>query len=405
MSSNRGFKQHNLENADANTKNAALLLLAAFFLGTLVMRGPVTALGPVAFEIEKAFAASPSAFGLLTAIPIACFGVFSFAGAPCAHRLGLYPATLAALCVLFAGCALRLVPHWNGLLAATVLVGAGIALLNVYMPVIAKTAWPQHTAAMLGIYSGMVGVSGSIGSLTARPLLIWDGLTGTFGFWALAALFGAALWFWALRRQSAPAKTLARGNLRRMLCDPLAWALTAVMGLQSLLIYTVAAWLPSWLVTRGFTAQDGGFWIFVYLLVGFVGSALTPRLLRLMRTEFAAEAFFSACYLAGAGCWWLGGAWMWPGSLLAGFAQGAMLTVALVLMAQKSRSPAEMLSISAFAQGLGYIGAGLGPLLFGVLRETTGGWTASLLFTVIVMVLWAGAGAWAQRYAHFRADL
>lgn len=377
-----------------------LKMLVAFIFCTVLMRGPITVLGPLAPEIEAQYAADAADFGILTAIPVACFGVFSFAAFAVSSRFGLLRANEIAIALLVFGCFGRLISHWGALVTATVLIGAGIALLNVFMPVIAKRNWPKHASLLLGLYSGLVGVSGSIGSLCARPTMFWAGnLWGSFAFWFVLACIGWAFWhFLAYGKTSLPTTDVAHHSVSigKIVFDPLAWALMLVMGVQSLLIYTVAAWLPAWLFDRGLSPQAGAVQLFAYLLIGFLGSLLTPKVLQAIRKDALSCFLFTLMYMAGAFCWWLGGHWLLLGSLLAGFAQGAMLTVALLFMAQKSCSQDQMLAISAFAQGLGYIGAGFGPLLFGLLREWTQAWSASLAFTVFMMAVWAAAGFWAS---------
>src|SRR3546814_2365215 len=65
----------------------------------------------------------------------------------------------------------------------------------------------------------------------------------------------------------------------------------------------------------------------------------------------------------------------------------------LTLINLRTRTPAGSASLSGFMQGVGYAVACLGPLLFGVLREATGGWTwpfAMLAASVVLMVV----GGW-----------
>lgn len=99
-------------------------LLAAFLSVTFVMRGPVTAVGPLAHEICEAMQVGWDAYGTLSALPVAAFGVFSFAAPFLVRRFGLWGGIAAAIAVLFAGAVLRMVTHWSVLLAATLLVGA-----------------------------------------------------------------------------------------------------------------------------------------------------------------------------------------------------------------------------------------------------------------------------------------
>ena len=87
---------------------------------------------------------------------------------------------------------------------------------------------------------------------------------------------------------------------------------------------------------------------------------------------------------------------MLPGSVLAGASQGAMLSVAFLLMSKKSSSDGQMLGISSLAQGVGYLGAGFGPVLFGALFEGFSSWMPAFVFVALVIVFWGVSGVLAS---------
>lgn len=388
--------------ASAASMAAGGLLLAALLFSSFVMRGPVTAVGPVSDEIRSVLGIGWSAYGFLTALPVAAFGVFSFAAPWAVGRLGLLGALVGALAALTLGALLRVVPDWWVLLAGTLLVGAGIAVMNVLLPVSLKTGWPARAAGLMGLYTGLVGVSGAVGGLTSAPLLDWGGaLAAPMGFWAAAAAVATAFVFFASRSAAASGRFggAAPGGVgfRALLVNPLAWALTGVMGLQSLTIYTAAAWMPPYWHAQGLAPSETGFWLFVYLLSGLPASLLTPRFMTWVRSEAAAAVILALLYLAGLAGWLAGGAWLLSGSVAAGAAQGAMLSVAFLLMAKKSPDLRRMLGISSMAQGIGYLGAGCGPSIFAALYEGTGAWAPAFLFFAAVIVLWGAAGCFAAR--------
>lgn len=375
----------------------------ALLAGAMVMRGPVTCVGPLADAVVRDYAVSWEAYGSLSALVVAAFGVFSFAAFAVTRRLGLTGAVLASLAVLLAGALLRLLPSWRGLLAGSVGVGAGIALLNVLMPVIAKERFGLKTPAVMGVYTGVIGLSGAVGGLTSVPLYEALGsASGPFGLWAAAAAAAALVWCAALARkdpaaltssQSAPSMKTMAGLLR----SPTAAALVFVMGLQSLLIYTVVAWLPPFLVDQGIDAAQTGVWVFVYLVSGLPASAATPALMRLLGKETRTEWLLVVLYVLGLAGWHMHDTWaLLTGSILAGAAQGSMLSVAFLLMAAKSRDFSQMLSMSALAQGSGYLVAGFGPIVFGLLRADFG-WLVPWLAVGAVILAWGAAGSAAAR--------
>ncbi|MGN1149825.1 MAG: CynX/NimT family MFS transporter [Sutterella sp.] len=372
---------------------AALIIIAV----TLQMRGPVTCVGPLAERLTAEMSLSAALYGLVAALPIAAFGLVSFISPACARRFGLCGAVLLFLLSLAAGGFIRSIPDYRTLLIGTVLIGAGIASLNVLMPVVIKGRFPKNAGRMMGIYTGVIGLSGSVGALFSAPLANLTDFTQTpFLIWAI---YGAAvLLLWkrftdsgANRRESMQR---AAGLWRR----PAAWAVTAVMGLQSLLIYTVVAWLPPYLLTQGTSSSLGGAAVALYLLSGLPASILTSRFMKLCGPEWVSEFLMSLSYLAGLWCWTQGGWWIALGSILAGAPQGSMLTAAFILVAEKTRSGSEMLGLSAMTQGFGYLGAGTGPLIFAACLGDDGSWTCALLFVAFVILLWAGAGFAASRF-------
>lgn len=400
----------NADDADAPARASAelngLTALSALLAVTLVMRGPVTMVGPLGPELSALLSLTPADFGVLTALPIALFGLGSFAAAPLAGRFGLRQGAALAVLLVLLGTFARAVPSWWPLLAATGVAALGIAILNVLIPVVIKTAFSGSVGRVMGIYTGVVGLSGALGGLTAVPLADALGVAAPTCAWGVVA--AAALVFWRCRAphargaeagSSAKSAKAESGTFARLLRSPTAVALIGVMGVQSLLIYTVAAWLPGWLQNLGTSAEMSGTWLFIYLVSGLPASVLTPRFMRWCGSERTAECVLAGLYLFGVAGWTVGGAWLFPASIAAGASQGAMLSVAFLLMAEKTSGTREMLAMSALAQGVGYLFAGTGPWIFGLLLESGGeaGWMSGWIFTAVMIALWAAAGWMAAR--------
>jgi CP family cyanate transporter-like MFS transporter len=89
--------------------------------------------------------------------------------------------------------------------------------------------------------------------------------------------------------------------------------------------------------------------------------------------------------------------WLWAG--LAGLGAAAF-PLALTLIGLRSRTPATTAALSAFAQSIGYLLAGTGPLLVGVLYGATGGWgwPFALLFAALGTMLVSGWYVGCPRY-------
>ena len=383
-----------------NTKTKFAVHALAIVTAAMVMRGPVTCVGPMADAIMQAFAVSVTDYGLLAALPIVAFGVFSFVASPLTAPLGLARAAVTAMIILLIGAVARLFDSWTVLLLGTLAVGAGIALLNVIMPVLLKSWCGSRTATMMGLYTGVIGLSGAVGGLTSIPVMqTFGGISAAFGLWVV--LIVSVVVFWsckAIRNDSAErVQTLgASGGIRALAGSVTVWALVLVMGLQSLLVYTVGAWLSPYLTARGASPETAGFWFFVFLASGLPASMATPAFMKRVGSEAAVAMILGGLYLLGiAG--WLANEWFWcMGSIAAGVSQGAMLSVAFLLIAAKSQDNGEMLAMSALAQGVGYVLAGLGPIAFACMYKVAG-WGPSWWGVMTMVCIWTASGLVASR--------
>jgi CP family cyanate transporter-like MFS transporter len=99
----------------------------------------------------------------------------------------------------------------------------------------------------------------------------------------------------------------------------------------------------------------------------------------------------------------LAGLWFGPLStaagwtLLLGVGQGAALGLAIYVTAARAPDPVSAASLSAFAQGGGYLVATVGPLAFGFLHTATGNWTVPVVALLGVFAAEFAAGVQAGR--------
>ena len=82
--------------------------------------------------------------------------------------------------------------------------------------------------------------------------------------------------------------------------------------------------------------------------------------------------------------------------MLIGIGTGAF-PVALTLVGLRARTSAGTLALSGFAQSFGYLFASVGPFLFGLVHDLTGGWAAPLWMLMALVVVHLGFGLAAAR--------
>src|SRR6185437_4745284 len=102
------------------------------------MRPAITSVGPVLSQIGRSASLSHTLLGLLSAVPLLAFaGVSPLVHGP-ARRLGVERGILLALVVVTVGIVARSGAGVPGLWAGTVVIGSGVAVLNVLMPVVVR---------------------------------------------------------------------------------------------------------------------------------------------------------------------------------------------------------------------------------------------------------------------------
>jgi MFS transporter, CP family, cyanate transporter len=103
----------------------------------------------------------------------------------------------------------------------------------------------------------------------------------------------------------------------------------------------------------------------------------------------------TAAGIAGALYGPLGSAWAWI--LLLGLAQGAALGLAIFFTMARAPEPVAAASLSALAQGGGYLLAAIGPLAVGLLHASTGGWDVPVALLLVLSAAQLAAGWLAAR--------
>jgi MFS transporter, CP family, cyanate transporter len=380
----------------ARRRGGVVLLVAAIVVVALNQRPAVVAVAPVLRDLRADTGLGSALGGLLTTLPVLCFGAFAPLAPRLARRIGLETAVAASLVLLAAGIALRLLPPVALLYAGSLVAGAAIAVANVLMPAYVKREFARPGPVM-GAYSASL----NIGAAAAAGLTVPIGLALDAGWrvalasWLALALVALALWLpvaGVRGTRSAPDTGGSWSLLRR----PLARQVTAFLGLQSVQFYSVSAWLPSLLADAGVPVGRGGLLLAVSNVVGAAGALLAPAAAGRMRTQRPLVVAVLCAYLVG-----LGGLLASPGSgtvvwvAFFGLAQGSGFALGLTLIVLRSATPLVAARLGGVAQCVGYLVAASGPVVLGALHDLTGGWhwPMVLLLVVLLPMAWAGWGA------------
>ena len=386
--------------------NRKTVLAGGFLLGLAVvlvalnLRPAITSVGAMLDEVRVSLGASVTWAGLLTTLPGLCFAGAGFAAPVLARRFGVGATLTAALAVLSAGLVLRVLDGPLVVLGGTLVVTAGIALANVLIPVVIKDSFPARIGLMTGVYTAALQGGGALGSAATPPLAgELGGWRPALASWVVIGVIALVAWSFAARRRvSADAGNARPGRARRsLLRSPLAWMVTLFFGLQAFVAYIAMGWLPQVLMDAGVSRGDAG------LLLGLISVLAVP--ISLTVPAIAARQGSQTWWIAGLGAFGFAGVLglvlapsasplLW--SVLVGIGM-SVFSLALTVIALRAKTGEETASLSGMAQGFGYLLAALGPFLFGLLHEATGGWTVPLVMVLGVIAVQTFFGAVAGR--------
>jgi CP family cyanate transporter-like MFS transporter len=378
----------------AGSRPRGLLLIGvAIVLTGLNLRTAVNSVGPVLQELEDGLGLSSGQAGLITTMPLICFAALGFAGPPLSARFRDSSVLAGALLVMAVGVILRAAAGSLWLfLAGTVLAMTGGALGNVLLPSLVKRYFPDRTGLLVGAYGTALTVGGAIAAVSTAPIAAAVGAEGWrwgLGCWAVVAALAAIPWLAVPAAPGASRGTHVAVRMRALVRSPLAIALAAFFGLQAMQAYILVGWLAQYLRDVGVSAAAAGLLLGLNLLVAIPLNAVVPGLTVRAHLQRPLLLAFLAFYVAGWTGLWLApraAPWLWVVLLSGGMASFSMV---LTLIGLRARTAETTAALSTVTQGWGYLLAGAGPLLVGVLRGNTGSYTGMF---VILLAGVAGLG-------------
>ena len=370
----------------------ALLLIAAN------LRPSLTGVGPLLKSIQDDLGLSATAAGLLGSLPVLIFAAFAPL-ARLARQHGAERMLLLGLMVLIGGLLVRSEGHVTTLFVGTVLLATGIASTNVLLPVIIKQRYPERVPAITTAYATVMGGVAALASGVSVPMAesLPGGWRSSLASWALLAAIALVFWLPQARSAKAPIEAATATSPHPPWRTSVAWQVTAFMGLQSSVFYIAISWFPAILREAGFSAAAAGWELTVYQVAALVAGLAVPPLIRRFKDQRALAFGFSTLAALGVVGILIAPRFATGWMVLLGCGSGPSLILALSFMGLRARSQESAAALSLMAQGIGYLVAAFGPVVFGLAHDYTGGWTVALLGMIGIALLQSLCGLGAGR--------
>ncbi len=384
-------------------------MLAGVVLFALNLRGPLVAISTVTTDLNTDLGMSSTAIGLLTSLPVLCFGLAAPGASSLIARTGVERSVLLSLLGVLVGVLVRSLGGIPAALAGTVIMGLAITIGNVVIPVIIGRDFRGRVAAITGTYTATMNVGSMIALTLTGPLAEAFGWQLALAFNAVFPVLAAAVWVPLTRRAPARGRTTAEPadqgpgaatptRTVPMIRRPTTWMLTIAFAGQAFAYYGLTAWLPTLLADeQGMSRSEAGAASSIFQVAALIGAFGTPIIINRFGGPLPAFLVNGALWATmPLGLLFAPDLWaLW--SALAGIAQGGGFVVIFTVVVMRARTQRESRQLSSIVQTGGYSVACLGPVIVGGLHDATGGWAASLLAVLTAICALTVLGSLAGR--------
>lgn len=380
------FEKHGL-------RDSWLLVLAIVFVAS-TLRAPLTAVGPVIDQIKDALAINNSVAGILTTIPLLIFGIVSPFVSRVSSRLTMSKTVFLSTILVIIALIIRVSGGFPIFIIGTVLLGIGIAFGNVVLPSYVKWKFPLQIGLMTGLYSGTMNFTAGLGGGLSYPLSEAGTYRLSLAFWLVFAIIAIILWVPQMlsgtRQEKAMLAQTAKEEKKvfKISRSKLAWMVAFMMGFQSMIFYTVVAWVPSILVDRGVDTSTAGYLLMLNQFAQVPMTFIFPILASRMKNQKLLVTIVSAFFIIGFALFFSQSfTLLIIGMILAGFGMGSGFSLCMTFFSIRARTSDGSIALSGFGQSIGYFVAAVGPFVIGLLHDVTGNWVSGIISLVTMGVL------------------
>jgi MFS transporter, CP family, cyanate transporter len=240
-------------------KSASQRLIAFILLWLCgaCLRLTVLAIPPVVPLLHADLHLSETGLGWLSSLPPMLFAIAAVPGSLLIARFGIVPALLVGLLLNAAGSAARgAIPDVTFLYVSTVVMGAGVSIMQPCMPPLVRAWFPRRIGFATAVYTNGLLVGEILVVALTIPLvlpLIHDSWRLNFVVWSVPVLATALLVVACAPRRSAVEKAdpVVKRRWWPDWRDPLIWRLGLILGGVNATYFVTNAFLPDFVTTAG----------------------------------------------------------------------------------------------------------------------------------------------------------
>jgi CP family cyanate transporter-like MFS transporter len=320
-------------NAPARSRHVTALVL--LWLSGCALRLTILAVPPVIPRIHDSLAMNATQIGILTGLPSMLFAVAAVPGSLLIARLGVRAALVTGLALTAIGGALRgALPDVLWLYAMTIVMGGGVAIMQVTMPPAVRSWVPRRIGFATAVYTNGLLIGEILPVALTLPLVL-PFVAGSWqrGFvvWSAPVAIIAILVLALSPRQIAVSTSAPRRRWWPDWRNLLIWRLGIMLGTSNAIYFASNAFLPDYMRSHGQEA-----WLSAALTGLNIGQLPVSFLLLVTASRLERKAWpYVLCGLLGlaatAGIVWGSGIWIVVATTVQGASAAAVLILLLAL--------------------------------------------------------------------------
>lgn len=382
-------------------KDSLLIILGIMFI-SFNLRAPITAVGSVVEMIQVEYALSNAVAGFITTLPLIAFAVVSPFVAKISGKIGHAKTMMLGLFCILSGELVRSHTGAVGLFVGTGIIGIGIAIGNVIIPAIIKLHFSENVGIITSIYTSGMCVFAAAGAGISVPLAkgMHLGWKNALASWFILTCITILIWFPQMKKKTPQVKSVQKDEKTSSIWkSKLAWWVTLYMGTQSLLFYSLVAWLLTIIVSKGMSAGFAGNMALMFQLMAIPATLIVPTLCDRFRDQRLLTVVICLIYAIGMCVFLLGQS---PIVIIAAIicmaiGMGGSISLSIAFISLRSPNPARASELSGMSQSAGYLLAALGPFVTGLVFDIKSSWTMPLLIFIALIAFLTFCGLFASK--------
>ena len=183
--------------------------------------------------------------------------------------------------------------------------------------------------------------------------------------------------------------------------SPMAWWLALYMGSQSLLFYSMVAWMPTILLSKGVDSDTVSLFSLLYQWVSVPSSFFMPILAARAKDQRPLTMGMACFYFVGMAVFLVSNNPLVLGiaTCINALGAGAGISLSMCMISLRAENARPAARLSGMVQSLGYLLAASGPFIMGAIFDLTQSWSVAISFLLIdlLVMFFAASKAGANR--------